>query len=115
MAFQSCPEQHGLMVTIGSEIVGLEILPNERTYKVLHQKLLARYAAMTLVNVLLPRGLIPRGSASCVTEPQSLAERQTAVTQSLVRSGADIRLWCFTRVISASMEPGIQSLKPARC
>src|SRR5882724_10840517 len=55
MAFQSCPEQHGLMVTIGSEIVGLEILPDERTYKVLHQKLLARYAAMTLVNARLFR------------------------------------------------------------
>lgn len=48
-AFQPCPGQRGVMVTIGSEIIGLELLPNERTYKELHQKLLAKWAARACV------------------------------------------------------------------
>src|SRR5262249_19407642 len=49
-SFRPCPGQRGIMVTKGEEVVGLEILPNERTYAAQHRKRLPTYAAMLLAN-----------------------------------------------------------------
>jgi hypothetical protein len=48
-AFAPSPGQRGLMVTMGPEIVGLEILGNEHAYKYFHQKVLATFLAAVRV------------------------------------------------------------------
>ena len=48
-AFAPLPGQRGLMLTIGPEIVGLEIFGNEHGYKYFHQKVLATFLAAVRV------------------------------------------------------------------